>query len=152
MTFERRGRSRQATGTTADVSSWTICIPPLRIRLTRPMITSDGVGGTMVDPGKAYVVAATAVAQAFRPALLMRDRWAVRWVMPAVLAALIAPTPGAAQSSRVVRLSGRVFAGDTGKPLRGAFVNIIDTRAANPTQRQGRWIATDANGRWEFSD
>ena len=39
-----------------------------------------------------------------------------------------------------------------GKPLRGAFVYIVDTRASNPTQQQGRWIATDANGRWEFQD
>ena len=40
----------------------------------------------------------------------------------------------------------------TPAPVRGAFVNVIDTRASNPTERKGRWIATDADGRWEFAD
>jgi hypothetical protein len=75
-----------------------------------------------------------------------------RWLLLlATIAAAGRPT-ATAQASRTARIAGRVFAGDTGKPLRGAFVNIIDTRTANPTERQGRWIATDANGRWELSD
>lgn len=81
-----------------------------------------------------------------------KHSWVVRWLLLlAMIAAAIRPATATAQASRTARIGGRVFAGDTGKPLRGAFVNIIDTRAANPTQRQGRWIATDANGRWELS-
>jgi len=59
-----------------------------------------------------------------------------------------APRPS--NASAVVR--GRVFAADTGKPLPGAIVTLVDTRASNPTQRQGRWIRTDADGRWEALD
>ena len=77
-----------------------------------------------------------------------------RW--PAALlsmwCAVIWPTNAAPQTVRTASVSGRVFAGDTGKPLRGALVTLVDTRAANPAQRQGRWIATDANGRWQFPD
>src|SRR4029453_7036960 len=47
------------------------------------------------------------------------------------------------------RLRGRVVAADTGKPVAGAIVTVVDTRASNPTERQGRWIRTDADGRWE---
>ena len=54
------------------------------------------------------------------------------------------------QEVRTTRVSGRVVAGDTAKPLRGAVVTVVDTRAANPTGRQGRWVVTDGNGRWEF--
>ena len=50
------------------------------------------------------------------------------------------------------RIRGRVFAADTGKPVPGAIVSIVDTRAANPNERQGRWIRTDADGRWEAQD
>src|SRR4051812_45400900 len=57
-----------------------------------------------------------------------------------------------ARELRGARTSGRVVAGDTGKPLRGAVVSLVDTRAADPAQRQGRWIATDADGRWQFQD
>lgn len=69
-----------------------------------------------------------------------------------VLCAMAWPARTSAQPPKTAGVSGRVVAGDTGKPLRGAFVNLIDTRASNPAQRQGRWIATDANGRWEFQD
>lgn len=76
--------------------------------------------------------------------------------MPGLLVAAIGiagqPMHAAPQAVRTARISGRVVAGDTGKPVRGAFVNIIDTRAANPNERQGRRVATDANGRWEFPD
>ena len=62
----------------------------------------------------------------------------------------------AAQTSRpnttTARIRGTVFAGDTGKPLAGAIVTLVDTRASNPAQRQGRWIRTDADGRWEAQD
>ena len=82
--------------------------------------------------------------------------WA-RWIMQVfllatLLCAVVRAQEPAPQNVRTARVSGRVYAGDTGKPLRGAFVNVIDTRAANPTERQGRWIATDANGRWDFQD
>ena len=50
------------------------------------------------------------------------------------------------------RIRGRVFAGDTGKPLPGAIVTLVDTRASNPTQRRGRWIRTDADGWWEAQE
>src|SRR4029078_3431104 len=50
------------------------------------------------------------------------------------------------------RIRGRVFAADTGKPVPGAIVTLVDTRASNPNERQGRWIRTDADGRWEAQD
>lgn len=81
-----------------------------------------------------------------------KNRGLVPWLLVAAIGVAGQPTNAAQQAVRTARISGRVLAGDTGKPLRGAFVNIIDTRAANPTQRQGRWVATDANGRWEFPD
>src|SRR5262245_62007849 len=80
-----------------------------------------------------------------------QDRWRVGWLVLIVIGTIGQPA-AASQDARTTRVSGQVFAADTGKPVRGAFVNLIDTRAANPTERQGRWIATDANGRWEFSD
>ena len=83
---------------------------------------------------------------------MVTDRWVVRWALLAALGAVIHPTTAMAQNSRAARMSGRVFAGDTGKPVRGAFVNVIDTRASNPTERKGRWIATDADGRWALPD
>jgi len=52
-------------------------------------------------------------------------------------------------SETTARIRGRVFAADTGKPVAGAIVTVVDTRASNPTERQGRWIRTDADGRWE---
>lgn len=55
-------------------------------------------------------------------------------------------------SEATSRIRGRVFAADTGKPLPGAIVSIVDTRATNPNERQGRWIRTDADGRWEAQD
>ena len=45
-----------------------------------------------------------------------------------------------------------MFAADTGKPLAGAIVALVNTRASNPTERQGKWIRTDADGRWEAPD
>jgi len=45
-----------------------------------------------------------------------------------------------------------VFAADTSKPLAGAIVALVNTRASNPAQRQGKWIRTDADGRWEALD
>jgi protocatechuate 3,4-dioxygenase beta subunit len=70
------------------------------------------------------------------------------WVADAQVSLSLAQGAGA----RAARIGGRVVAADTGKPLRGAVVTVVDTRAANPTERQGRWLATDANGRWEFQD
>ena len=70
------------------------------------------------------------------------------WVADAQVSLSLAQGAGA----RPARIGGRVVAADTGKPLRGAVVTVVDTRAANPTERQGRWLATDANGRWEFQD
>ena len=98
------------------------------------MIIAERLGGAMDGPGSA------------------KGLWLVRWLLLAVISAVVPPADAMPQAGRTARISGRVFAGDTGKPLRGAFVNIIDTRAANPAERQGRWIATDANGRWDFPD
>ena len=70
----------------------------------------------------------------------------------ALIQAVVQPAIALPQGARPARLSGRVLAGDTGKPVRGAFVNVIDTRASNPNERKGRWVATDADGRWEFAD
>ena len=70
------------------------------------------------------------------------------WVADAQVSASLAQGQGV----RAARISGRVVAADTGKPVRGAVVSLVDSRAANPTQRQGRWLATDADGRWEFQD
>lgn len=50
------------------------------------------------------------------------------------------------------RIRGRVLAADTGKPVAGAIVMLINTRASNPAERQGRWIRTDADGHWEAQD
>ena len=62
------------------------------------------------------------------------------------------PTQTARSNTTTARIRGTVFAGDTGKPLAGAIVTLVDTRAANPAQRQGRWIRTDADGRWDAQD
>jgi protocatechuate 3,4-dioxygenase beta subunit len=65
-----------------------------------------------------------------------------------------APAPSATAPPRdnqqqektgTARLSGRVTAGDTGKPLRRALV-----QATSPDNPQGRSISTDADGRWEL--
>jgi hypothetical protein len=61
-------------------------------------------------------------------------------------------TPPSPARDTTARIRGRVFAADTGKPLPGAIVTLVDTRASNPTQRQGRWIKTDADGGWEAPD
>jgi protocatechuate 3,4-dioxygenase beta subunit len=61
-------------------------------------------------------------------------------------------TPASRSNETTARIRGRVFAGDTGKPLAGAIVTVVDTRASNPTERQGRWLRTDAEGQWEAPD
>ena len=50
------------------------------------------------------------------------------------------------------RLSGRVVAADTGRPLRGAIVHIVAASARNPNERQGLWVTSDAEGRWALAD
>jgi hypothetical protein len=80
-----------------------------------------------------------------------KERWLLVWLL-AIIGIAVPPDAAISQAARTARLSGRVVAGDTGKPVRGALVNVIDTRAANPTERKGRWIATDGDGRWEFPD
>jgi hypothetical protein len=64
------------------------------------------------------------------------------------------PTPSVAMPPRdaqqqektgTAKLSGRVTASDTGKPLRRALV-----QATSPDTPQGRSISTDADGRWEL--
>ena len=62
------------------------------------------------------------------------------------------PNPVPRSNETTARIRGRVFAADTGKPVAGAIVTLVDTRATNPTERQGRWIRTDADGRWEAQD
>jgi hypothetical protein len=80
-----------------------------------------------------------------------------------VVLCLTAATPAAAQSTptrdsqarekpAAARLSGRVVAVDTGRPLRGAIVHIVSTSARNPNERQGLWVTTDAEGRWALAD
>ncbi len=64
----------------------------------------------------------------------------------------VTQTPSSRARETTARIRGRVFAGDTGKPLSGAIVTLVDTRAANPAQRQGRWIRADAEGSWEAQD
>jgi Carboxypeptidase regulatory-like domain len=49
------------------------------------------------------------------------------------------------EKTGTARLSGRVTASDTGKPLRRALV-----QATSPDNPQGRSISTDADGRWEL--
>src|SRR5262245_9950639 len=62
------------------------------------------------------------------------------------------PNPTTRSNETTARIRGRVFAADTGKPVPGAIVTLVDTRASNPNERQGRWIRTDADGRWEALD
>jgi hypothetical protein len=84
---------------------------------------------------------------------------------PALFAALsvAAAAPADAQSTptrdsqarekqTIARLSGRVVAADTGRPLRGAIVHVVPTNARNPNERQGLWITTDAEGRWALDE
>ena len=75
-------------------------------------------------------------------------------MLPLAAAAGSQATPSAASRSNETnsRIRGRVFAADTGKPVAGAIVTLVDTRATNPNERQGRWIRTDAEGRWEAED
>ncbi len=61
-------------------------------------------------------------------------------------------TPASRSTNTTAVIGGRVFAADTGKPLPGAIVTLVDTRASNPAQRQGRWMRTDADGRWEAQE
>ena len=83
-----------------------------------------------------YVVCGLVVAGAARPGPVLTS-----WLAGTQSAQTQTKTAGA-------RLSGRVSAADTGKPLRGALVHILNLNAANPTERQGRWVTTDADGRW----
>ena len=55
------------------------------------------------------------------------------------------------QKAGTARLSGRVLAGDTGKPLRRAEV-LAAPPGLNPgeMQRQARSVTTDADGRWDL--
>jgi len=55
-------------------------------------------------------------------------------------------------SETTSRIRGRVLAADTGKPVAGAIVILVNTRASNPAERQGHWIRTDADGHWEAQD
>jgi protocatechuate 3,4-dioxygenase beta subunit len=78
--------------------------------------------------------------------------------MPTVVLCLIALLlPGVAHAQRdaqktsSARLSGRVFAADTGRPLRRAVVRITFADAPVTLQRPGRSVVTDADGRWELS-
>ncbi len=67
-----------------------------------------------------------------------------------LLSCIAASQRDARPDPQTARLSGRIHAAETGKPLRGALVQIVDLRAANPATRQGRWVTTDADGRWEL--
>jgi protocatechuate 3,4-dioxygenase beta subunit len=78
-----------------------------------------------------------------------------------LVAFFIASAPAAAQPGRSAqiardgnaRLSGRVLAADTGKPLRRAVVQLATPGAvqlATPGAEGSRWVWTDADGRWQF--
>ena len=58
----------------------------------------------------------------------------------------------AREKPAAARLSGRVAAADTGRPVRGAIVHVVPTSARNPNERQGLWATTDAEGRWALAD
>jgi hypothetical protein len=49
------------------------------------------------------------------------------------------------------RLSGRVVAADTGKPLRGAIVHVASTDTRNLNDR-GRLLLADEDGRWTLTE
>lgn len=74
---------------------------------------------------------------------------------PSLLAQVPMPPPpppspmprDAAQKTGTARLSGRVTALDTGRPIRRAVV-----RAAGPELREGKSVSTDADGRWELGE
>ena len=68
-----------------------------------------------------------------------------------LLSVAAAPQRDAPPEVRPARLGGRVVAADSGKPLPGALVHIVDLRAASPAQRQGRWVTTNAEGRWDLT-
>ncbi|HVL68168.1 MAG TPA: carboxypeptidase-like regulatory domain-containing protein [Vicinamibacterales bacterium] len=57
------------------------------------------------------------------------------------------PAQQAPQKTGTARLSGRVTALDTGRPIRRAVV-----RLTAPELRDGRSVSTDADGRWELRD
>ena len=81
------------------------------------------------------------------------------WSTPTTMVRLAAhashqnpPTQAPRSNDTTARMRGRVLAGDTGKPVAGATVTLVETRASNPAEPQGRWIRTDADGRWEVPD
>jgi protocatechuate 3,4-dioxygenase beta subunit len=81
---------------------------------------------------------------------------AALWLVAAATPAGAQAVPGRESPNRekpaTARLSGRVVAVDTGRPLRGAIVHIVSTGARNPNERQGLWVTTDAEGRWALAD
>ena len=81
------------------------------------------------------------------------------WSTPTTMVRLAAhashqnpPTQAPRPNDTTARMRGRVLAADTGKPVAGATVTLVETRASNPAEPQGRWIRTDADGRWEVPD
>jgi hypothetical protein len=65
-----------------------------------------------------------------------------------------APPRDTAQSAKLgtATLRGRVFAADTGQPMRRAQVRITSTAAPGPQPPENRLATTDANGRYEFKE
>jgi len=62
------------------------------------------------------------------------------------------PPLEARQTPATARVSGRVLAADTGKPLRRATVRIAPPGATlAQLQQRGRSVLTDENGRWEIT-
>jgi hypothetical protein len=57
------------------------------------------------------------------------------------------PRDDAPQKTGTARLSGRVLALDSGRPIRRAVVRVF-----GPELRDGRTVSTDAEGRWELRD
>jgi hypothetical protein len=81
-------------------------------------------------------------------------------VLPALVSAQTAPPPppppmpfpgqprdAAPEKTGTARLSGRVTALESGRPIRRAVV-----RAMGPELREGKSVSTDVEGRWEFRD
>jgi hypothetical protein len=60
-------------------------------------------------------------------------------------------TAAAAKAPRAV-VRGRVVAGDTGQPLRRAQVRLMSTEMNGNASRQNLATATDADGKFEFTD
>ena len=93
---------------------------------------------------------ASRVSAAIRTALFLA-LWLAA-AAPAGAQSTLSRDPQTRDKPATARLSGRVVAADTGRPLRGAIVHVVSANARNPNERQGLWVTTDAEGRWALPD